>query len=187
MATVNLLPWRERRRHQQQRQFIRILLLVVTITVMAVWFWQRQITHQLQLQQQRNAFLQQHLAELEQDYQRQQALYLHRSSLTQQMQRLDRLQRNPLVFVQLLETLARAVPDNVYLTSLQQSAGLIEMAGRVDQPSSLTALLRNLNASPLLTDATLVTIATDPAESSTADHQFRLEVHSDALAEEAAG
>ena len=187
MATVNLLPWRERRRYQQQRQFIRVLLLVVISTLVALWLWNRQISYQIHHQQQRNTFLQQHLAELEQRYQKQQQQYQQLALLVEQKQQLEAVQRNPSIFVQLLETLARAVPENVYLTALSQSADHIEIAGRVDQPASLMPLLRNLSASDLLSDATLVTLETDHGQASTVDSQFRLEVRSADLAEENAG
>lgn len=187
MATVNLLPWRERQRYQQQRQFIRALLLLVIATLVAVWLWHRQISHQIDHQRQRNAFLQQHLAELEQRYQKQQQHYQQLALLTEQKQQLAAVQGNPAVFVQLLETLAEAVPDSVYLTALNQSADRIEIAGRVDQPASLTPLLRNLGASELLSDATLVTLETDHGQNSAVDSQFRLEVRSADLAEESAG
>ncbi|MFG1495073.1 PilN domain-containing protein [Saccharospirillum sp. HFRX-1] len=187
MATVNLLPWRERQRYQQQRQFMRSLLLVALLTLAVLWLWHWQISQQIDHQQQRNAFLQQHLAELEQRYQKQQQQLQQLAVLTQQKRQLEAAQRNPEVFVQLLETLARAVPQDVYLTALNQSGERIEIAGRVDQPASLTPLLRNLSASSLISDATLVTLETDHAQTSAADSQFRLEVRSIDLAEESAG
>lgn len=176
MATVNLLPWRERRRYLRQRRFIRSLALLVMVSLIGVWFCNQHLGHQLQRQQLRNAFLQQHLAELEQRAQQQQELLQRRSLLLQQQQQLAAIQANPAGLVQLLETLAQAVPDSVYLTSLTQSAELIEMAGRVDQAANLTPLLRNLNASQLLSDATLVTLTTDPDQNSKLNSQFRLEV-----------
>lgn len=187
MATVNLLPWRERQRYQQQRQFRRRLLLVVILALAILWLWHRQISQQIDHQQQRNAFLQQHLTELEQRYQKQQQQQDLLAVLRQQKRQLEAVQRNPEVFVQLLETLARAVPQDVYLTALSQAGERIEIAGRVDQPASLTPLLRNLSASSLIADATLVTLETDHGQSSAVASQFRLEVRCLDLAEEGVG
>jgi len=187
MATVNLLPWRERQRYQQQRQFMRTLLLVVILTLVTLWLWRWQIGQHIHHQQQRNDFLQQHLAELEQRYQKQQQQVQRLALLTQQKRQLEAVQRNPAIFVQLLEALVLAVPQDVYLTALSQSGERIEISGRVDQPASLTPLLRNLGASSLFSDATLVTLETDHAQTSAVGGQFRLEVRSVELAEESVG
>ncbi|PTY38167.1 hypothetical protein BGP77_17120 [Saccharospirillum sp. MSK14-1] len=187
MATVNLLPWRERRRYQQQRRFKRLLLMVVIVALISLWLWNRHLSQRLHHQQQRNAFLQQHLSELDQRYQRQQRLHQERTVLMHQQQQLAGIYRNPQALVRLLETLAQTIPDGVYLTSLNQTAERIEMAGRVDQPASLTPFLRQMNASDGLAEATLVTLETDSDHPSSMANHFQLDVRSVDLTEEEAG
>ncbi|WP_157954395.1 PilN domain-containing protein [Saccharospirillum mangrovi] len=184
MTTVNLLPWRESRRQSDQRRFIRAIWIVVIFSLAAAWGWHHLLAEQLHHQQQRNAFLQRQLNELTERQQAQHSLLQQRDQQAAQLARLRWVHHNPALMVQMLETLARSVPDRVYLTSLMQDGGVIELTGRVDEAANLTPLLRRLSESVLFDAATLINIETDRNADALASRRFLVQLRSQQLMEE---
>lgn len=181
MTTVNLLPWREQRRQFAQQRLVRSVWLVLLTSLLLVWGGHRLLTDQLQRQQQRNAFLQRHLNELNERQQSQQTVLEQRDRLALQLARLQWIYRNPASLVELLETLVQSVPERLYLTSLTQHNDLIELTGRVDAAANLTPLLRRLGESDLIDDASLINIETDGAADQLASHRFLIQLRSQRL------
>lgn len=131
---------------------------------------------QLAQQQQRNQEVQRQLNELDQRDAQWAAMSQQHQARLADMAQLEALLRNPVKQVQLLETLARSLPDGIYLTALSQQDSLLQLEGRVDQAATLSLLSRQLEQSPWLSSATLVDLETPAQADATPAHRFRLQL-----------
>jgi hypothetical protein len=84
------------------------------------------------------------------------------------------LQASRVEAVQLLDQLLAALPPGVFIRELQRDGSRVRIVGRAESNAHISALMRNVDASPSLTDATLQIIGTQH-EGPLEPRDFRLE------------
>ena len=155
MARINLLPWREKLRKQRQRDFglAALAALVLTLGGMGYWHWYNQalIDHQ----NARNRFLQNEIAKVDKEIQEISELESTRQKLIARMKVIEGLQISRPQIVRLFDEFVTAVPDGAHLTRLAQSGSNFVLDGRAQSNARVSTYMRNIEASPWMTDPKL--------------------------------
>ncbi|MEJ2360809.1 MAG: PilN domain-containing protein [Gammaproteobacteria bacterium] len=158
MAKINLLPWRQELRKEQQRQFFTIMGLMVVLVIVAVGAVYLQYSRLINNQNNRNAYLQQHINTVEKQIKEINDLAAKKERLLARMEIIQKLQRNRPEVVRLVDELVRVMPDGVYLTSFKQQGNNLLMTGVAQSNARVSALMRNIDQSEWMTDPQLVVI-----------------------------
>jgi type IV pilus assembly protein PilN len=158
MAKINLLPWRQELRKEQQRQFFTIMGLTVVLVIVAVGAVYLQYSRLINNQNNRNAYLQQHINTVEKQIKEINDLAAKKERLLARMEIIQKLQRNRPEVVRLVDELVRVMPDGVYLTSFKQQGNNLLMTGVAQSNARVSALMRNIDQSEWMTDPQLVVI-----------------------------
>lgn len=157
MPRINLLPWRETLRKQRQRAFVKHAGLAFGLALGGVVLAHVTIQRQIEEQEQRNAFLTQTIAELDQQIAEIKNLKETRANLVARMEVIERLQQTRSSVVHAFDELARTVPDGIILTKVAlKDDKLLEINGISDTTARVADYLRRLNQAPWLSNASIV-------------------------------
>ena len=158
MAKINLLPWRAERRKQRQKEF-GIMVGIAAVAGIALWFLVNGYYNaQIEGQQERNAFLQQKIVELDREITEIDALDRQRAQLLARKAVIEQLQGNRSQMVHLFDQLVRTIPDGVLLTSLKQEGQRLTLEGRSQSNARVSTYMRSLDASGWMTSPQLSVI-----------------------------
>lgn len=158
MIRINLLPWREERRKARRQQFFA-LAGVVGAAAIAIWFLgYGAINGYISAQESKNAFLKSEISLLDKDIQEIQRLKEQTDSLLSRKRIIESLQANRTETVHLFNELVREVPEGVYVKSIKQTGSKINLIGYAQSNARVSALMRNLEASPVTEHPDLVEI-----------------------------
>ena len=148
MAHINLLPWRAERRKQRQREFFMQLgaAAVAAVGVMVLWaFW---MGMRVDNQNERNAYLQDQIKQVDARLTKISDLEKVRSQLLARKQIIEQLQANRSQMVHLFDELVKTIPGSVRLTSVKQAGDQMVLDGVAQSNASVADYMRNLEISP---------------------------------------
>jgi type IV pilus assembly protein PilN len=160
MIRINLLPHRAIRRQALQRQFIWI---AVGFAVIGAGIWllvHTMLADRIDNQRDRNRFLELEIVELDKQIAEIKKLREQTAQLLARKQVVESLQANRAEAVHLLDELVRQLPDGVYLKGIKQVGQRVAINGYAQSNARVSTLMRNLESSPWLEQATLVEIRT---------------------------
>lgn len=177
MAHINLLPWREKLRKRRQRDFGLLVLgaLVLTLLGLGYWHWYNQelIDHQ----RDRNRFLEKEIAQVDKQIREIKELEATRQRLISRMKVIEDLQVSRPQIVHLFDELVTAVPDGAFLTEAVQRGRNLVLNGRAQSNARVSTYMRNIEASPWLSDPKLRIIEhKDKDRAETAGSTFQLDL-----------
>lgn len=155
MAHVNLLPWRAERRKQREREFYMQLVaaFVVALGVLLLWiFWMDQ---RIDNQNDRNAYLQTEIKQLDVRIAKIKDLEKVREHLLARKQIIEQLQADRSQMVHLFDELVKTIPSNARLTGLKQNGQSMTLDGVAQSNASVAEYMRNIEASPWMGHADL--------------------------------
>ncbi|GIX39850.1 MAG: fimbrial protein [Silanimonas sp.] len=155
MARINLLPWRAERRKQRQKEFMTMLGGAFVAGVALVFLGSAYYNGHIDGQNARNALLQQEIAKVQAQIKEIEGLEAKKASLLQRKQVIEDLQAARSQNVKLFEELVRTIPDGVRLVSIKQNGAELTLNGRSQSESRVSAYMRNLEASGLITNPRL--------------------------------
>lgn len=178
MIRINLLPHREEKRKARQKQFAMLagLAAVVGIAVAGVlWFV---FDKQIEDQKERNKFLTAEIAKLEKQIEDIKRIRDETAALLAKKQVVEGLQSYRAEPVYLLDQMLRQLPEGLYLKSIKQSGVKINITGYAQSSARVSALYRNIEASPYLGSPTLgeikaVTVGNQRANEFSMDFQIK--------------
>ena len=124
-------------------------------------------------QQSRNQLLQQEIAQLDQRIRKIQALEETKADLLARMNVIQQLQESRPEVVHLFDELVQAIPDGVFLTTVNQQGNRVEIEGRAQSNARVSAFMRNINASAWINDPQLLVIE-NKDQTGTGFSHFRL-------------
>ena len=175
MPHINLLPWREELRTAKQRQFNTALAGAGIVTALAVVFVHIQMTSMIESQNQRNQFLETTIEKVEKEIEEIRNLKRDKESLLARMEVIQKLQSSRPEIVHLFEEISTATPKGVFLLDAARTGDKLNITGVADSNDSVSAFMRNLDASPWLKNPKLSII--DSAKSGYKNSSwFKLEV-----------
>ncbi|MYM63579.1 PilN domain-containing protein [Pseudomaricurvus sp. HS19] len=147
MANINLLPWRDEYRAEKQKEFFTVIAVVCATAALAVYIWISIINGAIDSQNERNTMLKKEIAVLNKQVREIQKLKKRRAELLARMEVIQGLQGERPVIVRYFDELVRAVPEGVYLKSLERSGNRITITGVTESNVRVSAFMRNLDDS----------------------------------------
>jgi len=164
MARINLLPWREERRRQLTAEFARQAVLGALLAALIGGYAWYHVNGLVEHQQERNKYLEEQIAVLQEEIREIQELEKTRQQLLARMNIIQRLQQRRPQIVHLFYEIADTLPDGVFLTGLQQQGDKLTIEGRAESNARVSAYMRNLGASDWMKEPRLEVIETDKAD-----------------------
>ena len=158
MIRINLLPHREAKRKARRQQFFGLLGLVAVLAGMIVFLVYSIIGGYISAQESKNDFLKKEIAVLDKQIEQIKRLKEQTQVLLARKQVIESLQRDRAEAVRLLSELARQMPEGVYLKSMKQEGQRVSLNGYAQSNARVSALMRNIEASPWLEKPLLIEI-----------------------------
>jgi type IV pilus assembly protein PilN len=165
MAYINLLPWREEAEKAKQRAFFTVLT-VVALSAFAVVFLVSQF-YQMRIDGQttRNQFLKNEIQVLDIRIAKIKSLNEKKKELEKRTSVVEQLQRSRNVGTQVLDEIAKVVPNGIYLTQLEKQDNSLNIIGKSESNNHLANMIREIERSDLFDDAVLESITSNDAKS----------------------
>lgn len=176
MPHINLLPWREELRTAKQRQFNTSLAGAAIVTALAVVFVHIQMTSMIEGQNQRNQFLENIIKKVEKEIEEIRDLKRDKETLQARLDVIQKLQSSRPEIVHLFEEISNATPKGVFLLDASRTGDRLSITGVADSNDSVSAFMRNLDASPWLKNPKLSIIDSAKKEFENASW-FKLDVN----------
>ena len=158
MARINLLPWRAERRRQRQKEFMAMLGLSAVAGVVLWFLVNSYYNAQISGQNDRNAYLQQQIAQVDTQIKEIEELDKKKAKLLARKQVIEQLQANRSQMVHLFDQLVRTIPDGVILTSIKQEGDKLTLEGRSQSNARVSTYMRQLEGSGWMTKPDLSVI-----------------------------
>ena len=162
MIRINLLPHREQKRQARQRQFVSVAVGLAILSLAVVGLVHVIFVTQIENQQGRNNLLKAEIAKLDEQIKEIDKLREQTQALLSRKQVVETLQTNRTEAVHLLDQMVRQLPDGVYLRNLRQVGAKVTAVGYAQSNARVSTLMRNIEASPWLTQPELVEIKSVP-------------------------
>jgi type IV pilus assembly protein PilN len=176
MPRINLLPWRAELRQKRKKEFLTAMLGSVLIAGLLVYGSKLMVQSWTSGQHHRNDILKEEIAKLDKQIADIKGLENQRERLLARMRVIDQLQRSRPEVVHLFDELVNAMPEGVNLTSVTQANNRIDVSGVAQSSSRVSALMRNIDASPWLADPHLDGIS-GTAQNAARGSQFQFKLY----------
>lgn len=158
MARINLLPWREVERKRRQRDLGVIAAAALVATLALGVGVHLEVERMIGSQESRNALLDSEIKELDVQIKEIEELEKTKASLLSRMDVIQQLQRSRPEIVHLFDDLVIAIPDGVYLTSVEQRGAIVVVEGHAQSNARVSAFMRNVEASAWIGNPSLLLI-----------------------------
>jgi len=161
MAYINLLPWREEALKVKQKEFFTILaaagLCAFALVVIVNLYFQTRIDGQ----NTRNQFLKNEIQKLDIQIAEIKTLNEKKAALQKRIDVVEQLQRSRNVGTQVLDEIAKIIPNGIYITQIDKQGNSIQITGKSESNNHLANMIRAIELSDLFTDATPESITAD--------------------------
>ncbi len=174
MHGINLFPWREtlEKRRAKTLLFHMLASVIAAIVVLIIWFVIA--LSALNEQEARNAYISNKNKMLTTKVSHIGQLKKEKAELLRRIMLLNQLQINRAKELLMLVDLAKAMPDSVYLLSLDKKTDHILLHGRAENSKGISVLMRQLSESPFFTKAHLSNIRLIGDVGFGAEHEFKI-------------
>lgn len=158
MMRINLLPHREEKRKARRTQFYAVLgvVFVVALVVWGVGF--TVIAERIDRQNDANEFLRSEIAVLDKQIAEIKTLRQQTDALLARKRVIELLEANRAETVHVFNEFAERVPEGVYLKKIAQTGQRINIIGYAQANARVSALMHNLEESPIFEKPELVQI-----------------------------
>jgi len=174
MAHINLLPWREEALKAQQKQYFSILIAVglssLAIILGVNFYYQAHIDGQ----NNKNKYLKNEIAVLDVQIAEIKTLNSKKVGLQKRIEVVEQLQRSRNVGTQVLDEIAKIIPNGIYITELEKQGNILQVTGKSESNNHLANMIRAFQLSELFADATPESIIAD--DSSKLLSSFKMKV-----------
>ena len=156
MIRINLLPVRQLKRQallRQQLYMFGAIIATVSLVVAAVWIMDRRAMARLEAEQ---AELRTNLEQLKPIVDEVNTLERREKLLNARIETIQRLRSNQRGPVHVLDALSRNLPEQAWLETIDESAGVYKVGGYALTNFAVADLLRNLQRSKEFTGVDLI-------------------------------
>lgn len=171
---INLLPHREQKRQARQRQFITLALSLSILGAAIVVLVHGVLAGRIENQNSRNTLLKTEIAKLDEQIKEIDRLREQIQAVISRKQVVETLQANRSEAVHLLDQLVRQLPDGIYLRNVKQVGPKVTVTGYAQSNARVSTLMRNIEASPWLSNPELVEIKLVPAPGAPKDRDAKI-------------
>ena len=144
---INLLPWRQALAERRRKYWLAFLLAFACATLAAVWLADQVIDQAIDRQVTRNDHLGKDIAGLDSRIKTIDDLQEQSQQLAQRMKVVQDLHDARSSGAQLLDQLARAVPEGVHLHEVVAKGDTLSISGSAESSQDIAQLMRRLEAS----------------------------------------
>ena len=147
MTRLNLLPWRQLRRKEQDRQLLSIGIGAAILMLLILFYVYLNVNSRIDQQNKRNQYLTTQINMLDAQIRDIRQLKKERQALIARMRVIQQLQADRTQIVHVFDSLARRLPQGIYLTKLVQNGTKITISGVAQSNERVSEFMRNLDAS----------------------------------------
>ncbi len=158
MARINLLPWREEFRKEKKKEFLTQLGGVCILAALICYVWVQSVESAIANQVSRNGLLNSEIQLLEKKVQEIKQLKKDRRDLLDRMRVIQDLEGKRSIIVHYFDEFARAVPDGVYVTSLERNGDIFSLSGVSESNNRISTFMRQLDDSDWFSDPNLKSV-----------------------------
>ena len=156
MIRINLLPAREARRRFELRQQLEVAAFAVVVTVgSGVWAYTTQ-NHDLGVHQQEVARLDEEIKRLDGIIKEVQKFETRKAQLDKKVGAIEDLKVKQHRPARLLDEISRSLPDQMWLVSIKDAGGALQISGKSFDNVGIAAFMENLERSPSFGSVELV-------------------------------
>ncbi len=184
MAYINLLPWREEALKAKQKEFFTLLIAVALFAFALIFIVNLYFQARVDGQVTRNQFLKNEIQQLDIQIAEIRTLNDKKAALKKRIDVIEQLQRSRNVGTQILDEIAKIIPNGIYITQLDKRGNSIEIIGKSESNNHLANMIRAIELSDLFTDATPESITSDD-DSSKLLSSFKMRVKVQGLVNDA--
>ncbi|WP_159821724.1 PilN domain-containing protein [Colwellia sp. 20A7] len=184
MAYINLLPWREEALKAKQKEFFTLLAAVALFAFALIFIVNLYFQARVDGQITRNQFLKNEIQQLDIQIAEIRTLNDKKAALKKRIDVIEQLQRSRNVGTQILDEIAKIIPNGIYITQLDKQGNSIEIIGKSESNNHLANMIRAIELSDLFTDATPESITSDD-DSSKLLSSFKMRVKVQGLVDDA--
>ncbi len=159
MIRINLLPYRNARRRQQIVQHLGIAFGAIALTGLIAMGLHWSASSQLADLQETYTELKAQNQMLQKKIGKIRNLEALRADVEKKLKLVDQLQEGRFRSLMTLHELARLIPENVWLTKIQDDGPLIKLKGLGESNKAIANFMRQLDASKLFSDVRLEVIS----------------------------
>ncbi|OUR61772.1 pilus assembly protein PilN [Colwellia sp. 39_35_sub15_T18] len=161
MAYINLLPWREEALKATQKEFFTLLAAVCLCAFALIFSVNLYFQARVDGQTARNQFLKNEIQKLDIQIAEIKTLNDKKAALQKRIDVVEQLQRSRNVGTQVLDEIAKIIPNGIYITQLDKKGNAIQITGKSESNNHLANMIRAIELSDLFTDATPESITSD--------------------------
>ena len=144
---INLLPWSQALAERRRKYLLAFLLAFVCVALAAVWLADQVIDQAIDRQVTRNNHLDKDVALQASSIKTIDDLQERSQQLAQRMKVVQDLHDGRSASAQLLDQLARAVPEGVHLHEVVAKGDTVSISGSAESSQDIAQLMRRLEAS----------------------------------------
>ncbi|PQZ92637.1 fimbriae biosynthesis protein [Pseudomonas trivialis] len=170
---INLLPWRQALAERRRKYLLAFLLAFVCVALAAVWLADQVIDQAIDRQVTRNSHLDKEATVLDSSIRTLDDLQLQSQQLAERMKVVQDLHEARSSSAQLLDQLARAVPEGVHLHEVVAKGDTVSISGSAESSQDIAQLMRRLEAAEGAHSTRLQHVRTDGARG---NNEFQLMV-----------
>lgn len=174
MATINLLPWREKQREQDKKIFTSMLLSGVVAAAVIVFLINSYANNLIDNQTERNQILKKEITTINQQIKEIKDLKKVREGLVSRMSVIQNLQSTRTLMVHLFDELVKIVPSGLYIYKLERKDDLVTLWGYSEANTNISILMRNIETNPWLQVPVLTQIKKIDDSTQAANNDFSL-------------
>ncbi|RHW77925.1 PilN domain-containing protein [Colwellia sp. RSH04] len=161
MAHINLLPWREAALKAQQKAYFTILAAVGTMALLFVLIVNFYYQARIDGQNSKNQYLKNEIAQLDIQIAEIRTLNDKKAALQKRIDVIEQLQRSRNVGTQVLDEIAKIIPNGIYIIELEKQGNTLQLVGKSESNNHLANMIRAIELSDLFADATPESITAD--------------------------
>ncbi len=173
MISLNLLPWREAASRRRRRELIAVTAAGLAATLLLGWGLHLHMEGLISGQQNRNRFLRNEIAQLDEQIHEIRDLAQTKQRLLGRMQVIHRLRTSRPEMVHLFGELVLAIPTDVHLTRISQSGRSVVLDGHARSNAGISTFMHNIGTSRWIGKPVLMLIE-HKDETGTGLSRFRL-------------
>lgn len=147
MAKINLVPWREERNKRRQKEMLGMLAMTAAVTLGLAMLWHMFHQYRIDKQMERNQYLRNEIAIVDQKIREIKKLDELREKLTVRMELIRSLQTSRPESVHLMDENVFIFPDGVLASSINQSGSKVELKGLAQSNAQISALMHKIEES----------------------------------------
>ena len=184
MAHINLLPWREAALKAQQKEYFTILTAVGVFALALVLSINFYYNARIDGQSSKNQYLKNEIAQLDIQIAEIKTLNDKKAALQKRIDVVEQLQRSRNVGTQVLDEIAKIIPNGVYIIELEKQGNSLQLIGKSESNNHLANMIRAVELSDLFVDATPESITADDGSPKLLS-SFKMKVKIKGLADDA--